>query len=196
FRIDQAGEFRFVYVLPFSKKKALVEVTFFSKDICTEDVYEDILSDYMSTYYPHLKYRVTNREIGKIPMTTSPFSKQNGRIIPIGTNNATVKPSSGYAFVRIQNEVDEMAKLILEERPRAIGHRKKYIGYDKTLLNVLVTNKEEGKKIFSTMFRDNDPARVLKFLNEETSLIEEFSFFNSLPRWSFTKAWIEENVFG
>jgi len=49
FRIDQASDVRFVYVLPFSKNKALVEATLFSKEIADKKLYEDMLRQYLET---------------------------------------------------------------------------------------------------------------------------------------------------
>lgn len=193
FRMDQAGETRFVYVLPFSPRKALVEVTFFSKKIVEDDVYVDLLETYMDKYVSS-NYTIKATEKGAIPMTTEPFSKGSQRVIPIGTNNGTVKPSSGYAFTRIQNESDLLLDRIKEGKIRKVKPSQKFLAYDRTLLNVLITKKESGAKVFTTMFKRNPAERNFKFLNEETSLTEEVQIFWTLPKWPFLKAFIQENV--
>ena len=192
FRIEQKGEVRFVYVLPWTKNRALVEATLFSKNICESDVYEEILMDYMSSYLPHMQYKVLEKEIGAIPMTTMPFSKGSKRVIPIGTNNGTVKPSSGYAFVRIQEECDELIRRIDKGVYKRVKRSRKFKAYDRTLLNVILTDKVSGQSAFGEMFRNNDPTKILKFLNEKTSLIEEAGFFKTLPIWPFTRAFVQE----
>jgi len=193
FRIDQGDDTRFVYVLPFSKQKALVEATVFSKDLWEEAAYEKILKNYIQKYYGQA-YNVISRELGKIPMTTATFAKATKRIIPIGSNAATVKPSSGYAFTRIQHESDVIASQIAEGEHKPVLPSAKYLAYDKTLLHVLLNKKESAAHVFSLMFKRNKVAQNLKFLDEDTSLLEEMKIFSTLPFWSFLKAFTAENV--
>ncbi len=194
FRIDQEGETRFVYVLPFDEKKALVEATIFSKEIARESDYEQILIDYMSKYVSS-DYDILHRELGAIPMTTAKFGNSSKRIICIGTNNATVKPSSGYAFTRIQKESDVILQRIRTNDIRPVKPNERFLAYDRTLLDVLLSNKESGRKVFTMMFQHNKMKDILKFLDEKSSLIEEMRLFKTLPFWSFLKAFVKKNVF-
>ena len=193
FRIDQQGETRFVYVLPYTSKTALVEATIFSKEIAEPHVYEEILKDYMKRYVSD-DYEIESEELGAIPMTTAPFGRSTDRIICIGTNNATVKPSSGYAFMRIQEEIEKIMDLIDKGSVRPVKRSSKFLAYDKTLLNVLLTGKESGSSVFSMMFSRNTVDKILKFLDEKTSLKEEVRIFSTLPFWSFLRAFARENV--
>lgn len=193
FRIDQAGETRFVYVLPFSKRRALIEATIFSKELWEETSYEALIKDYISQHFGST-YKVLTKELGKIPMTTAAFAKASPRIIPIGTNAATVKPSSGYTFTRIQHEVDIISEQIKKGVHQVVAPKSKYIAYDKTLLNVLLTNKETASHVFSLMFKRNKVAANLKFLDEDTSLLDEIRIFSTLPFWPFLRAFTVENV--
>jgi lycopene beta-cyclase len=59
-------------------------------------------------------------------------------------------------------------------------------------LNILSNKKLEGRKIFSELFRKNKPSKILKFLDNETSLAEEFKLLNTLPKLPFIKAGIEQ----
>ena len=193
FRIEQNGETIFVYVLPFSKTSALVEATFFSKEILKPKVYEDILDPYVKTYFGS-NFQIINKEAGAIPMTTEPFSKGSKRIIPIGTNNGTVKPSTGYAFTRIQKECNHLIEGIKKRKIEKVQPRKRFLAYDRTLLNVLITGKESGQKVFTMLFKNNKFNKILKFLNEDTSIFEEIAIFNTLPFASFLRAFTKENV--
>ncbi len=194
FRVDQGDDTRFVYILPFDKQTALIEATVFSKDLWTEEQYKEMLVDYMDRYVGHA-YELMSTELGKIPMTTATFSKGSKRVIPIGTNNATVKPSSGYAFMRIQKECDILAERISQGKIARVTQKRRFIAYDKTLLNVLLTQKESAQRVFSLMFQRNSYGQNLKFLDEETSLWEEVKIFWTLPFWSFLRAFLSENVF-
>ncbi len=194
FRIHQEDETIFVYVLPYDKKKALIEVTFFSKEILEENEYEALLKPYVSKYYGD-GYRTLRKELGAIPMTTASFGKGTPRVIPLGTNNGTVKPSTGYAFNRIQREVDILTDRIRKGRIKRVKPKRRFIAYDRTLLNVLISGKEEGRVVFSRLFKKNKVTSILKFLNEETNLLEETRIFSTLPFWSFLRAFARENVF-
>lgn len=193
FRIDQGNETRFVYVLPFSEKTALIEATLFSQDILAESDYEDILKKYISKYIGK-EYIIKNKELGKIPMTSESFGQGSQRVIPIGTNNATVKPSSGYAFTRIQRESDLLIEAIEKNEIQRVRASRKFLAYDKTLLNVLLTKKESGRHIFGLMFKHNRVKDILNFLDETSSLYDEMKIFSTLPTWSFLRAFIKENV--
>ena len=194
FRVDQGDDTRFVYILPFDKQTALVEATVFSKDLWTEERYKEMLTAYMKRYV-QLPYELISTEIGKIPMTTASFSRGSKRVIPIGTNNATVKPSSGYAFMRIQKECDELTERIRQGQISRVKKKRRFIAYDRTLLNVLLTQKESAQRVFGLMFMRNTYGQNLKFLDEETSLWEEIKIFWTLPFWSFLRAFLSENVF-
>jgi len=195
FRIDQGdGDTRFVYVLPFDERTALVEFTLFSKNIWAKEEYEQVLTEYMDKYVGH-PYSIISTEIGKIPMTMAPFSKGSRRVIPIGTNNATVKPSSGYAFTRIQKECDMLIERITAGKIRRVRPSRKFRAYDRTLLNVLLTKKKTGRDVFAMMFKRNSTEVILKFLDDATSLLEEIQIFRTLPFWPFLKGFTYENVF-
>jgi lycopene beta-cyclase len=196
FRVDQGSDTRFVYVLPHSSKKALVEATIFSKSIWESSDYDTMLKDYCEHYLKLTDYKILDDEIGAIPMTSGSFvGALHKRVIPIGTLNGTVKPSSGYAFTRIQSEIEDIINQInLGKSLRRTPKKKRFLAYDKTLLNVLLTKKETGKNVFSLLFDHNAPYQIFKFLDEKTSLLNEVRIFVTLPFWSFLKAFIKENV--
>jgi lycopene beta-cyclase len=60
------------------------------------------------------------------------------------------------------------------------------------LLNILNYKKLEGSYIFRRLFKKNRPEVILKFLDNETSLAEEFRLLNTLPQWPFMKAGVAE----
>ena len=92
FRIEQAGETRFVYVLPLTDRKALVEFTVFSQALLPAQAYDAALRDYISRFLKLEKYTVLEEEFGVIPKTTFTFhARQEGRLINIGTAVGFVK---------------------------------------------------------------------------------------------------------
>lgn len=198
FRIEQKEETRFIYVLPFSKDEALIEATIFSKKISTQNVYDEMLKDYCQNYLCLDKYDIVEEEVGAIPMTTTPINRatSSNLIIPVGTLNDTVKPSSGYAFIRIQEEADLIIDQLRNDQVKKISKKSKYIWYDRTLLDVIISQREEAKNIFSIMFERNKAPDIFNFLNEKSSLRQEIGIFWTLPFLSFLKAFLKVNVFG
>ena len=61
FSIDQHQEIRFMYVLPFSKKSALFEYTFFGGEVMKNSDYEKEIKKYLDREGIK-KYKITERE--------------------------------------------------------------------------------------------------------------------------------------
>ena len=109
FRIPQEGETRFMYCLPMSKNTALVEATAFSNNILTEAEYGEMITNYLNNYLNINSFTIKHKEMGVIPMTTYNFAQHHEKhVIQIGTMGGDVKPSTGYAFVRIQENAQKI----------------------------------------------------------------------------------------
>ena len=191
FRIEQAGESRFFYVLPLSEKEALVEMAIFSNSPWTNSQYDEAIHSYIDKYISKAAYVIQEREYGKIPMTTYPFWKHDSNyILHIGTAGGAVKPSSGYAFTRIQKHsdliIDQIKTLGKVSSSKAI-FKKKFYYYDATLLHVLLEQKKSCAKVFAQMFKRNKGDSVLSFLNEDTSYLNEIKMFSTMPILPFSK---------
>ncbi len=195
FRIAQEGETRFVYVLPFAGNRALIEATIFSKNKWNSKEYDPIIINYIDSYLNLDNYEIIEEEEGAIPMTTSRFYDiKSNSIIPIGTLSDSVKPSSGYAFIRIQEEVDQIIEQLTYKRAVDTSRKSRFILYDRTLLDVIIRNKRSAKHIFSLMFQKNTSQQIFAFLNEKTSLFQEINIFRTLPFWPFLTSFFNSNV--
>lgn len=190
FSIEQQGDCRFMYILPVSATKALVEFTLFSEKILTREAYEKVLEDYIRQQLKIEHYKIYEKEKGRIPMTNQNLSRFEGEhIIPIGTAAGWVKPSTGYAFLNIQKKSQALAEsLVTGNRPAQVSPRNRYQFYDNLLLHILTNWGSLGKRIFSALFRNNPTHRILTFLNERSTLKEEVLIFGSLPYAPFLRA--------
>jgi lycopene beta-cyclase len=107
FRTPQDGAMRFMYILPFSPTRALVEYTLFSKNLLITGEYDAGLLHYIPDHL-HLcnaEYKIVDVEDGIIPMTDYPFIRKLGKhILATGTKGGLIKPSMGYAFLRMQKD--------------------------------------------------------------------------------------------
>lgn len=195
FRVSQKNGTSFVYVLPLAENRALVEYTLFSKQLLELTEYTAVLHNYISTHVGAHDYTVTGEEFGVIPMTNMKFVKRVGRVINIGTAGGQTKGSSGYTFQFIQKHSEKLVAdlrqygYITDKEP---FFEKRFQLYDSTLLNILSGNKLPGDKIFSDLFGKNPVERVLRFLDNETTLEDEINLMGTLPQGVFMKAALQE----
>ncbi len=191
FRIEQKEECRFFYVLPISATKALVEFTIFSPTILVNDIYDNEIKYYINRYLKIKDYKINHEEFGVIPMTDANFvQNKNSRIINIGTAGGKVKASSGYAFIRIQQQVKEIVKNILQNKLPYSKEKKtkRFKLYDSVLLNIMSKNIYPPSKIFSDLFKKNPTHKILSFLNEDTSLLEDLKIMSTTYYPPFIKS--------
>lgn len=191
FRIPQHNQSRFFYVLPTDAHTALVEVAIFSKEHLTSEGYDALIRDYIQTYLKLPAYEIIHDEMGAIPMTDYRFPRQNGREIFIGTAGGHTKASTGYTFWRLQENLQALARQITKTGsplPLPALARPRYALFDGTLLEVLEKNTVPSERLFADLFRKNPPARVLRFLNEKTSLAEDLALMATVPLGPFIKA--------
>ncbi len=193
FRVAQTkGEAKFVYVLPFSEHEALIEYTIFSKNIAEKEAYEQEIQQYIMRFLNITDFEVLEKEFGIIPMYDEPFAKKNGAfVINIGTTGGCSKASTGYTFQNIQKQADIIiAQLALEKLPfvNTTFWKNRFLLYDATLLEVFEKKLLLPADIFKTMFEKHPVQRILKFLDEETSIFEEINIMSSMPYQPFLKA--------
>ena len=104
FRPSQEYGTTFVYVMPFSERKALIEYTLFSEKLLHQDEYAKGLKEYIDVTLGLKNWKIIEEEFGIIPMTNHRFTRRDGRILNIGTAGGRTKASSGYTFRFIQKD--------------------------------------------------------------------------------------------
>ncbi len=195
FRVSQKHGTTFVYVLPLSPNRALVEYTLFTGDTLPRQEYDIALGDYIRQFLSLAEYKIIEEEFGIIPMTNINFPTHEGRIINVGTAGGQTKASSGYTFNFIQKHAKRITEHLLKnEKPISNTglFDKRFRLYDSTLLNILTHNKLGGDRVFADLFKKNEPARVLRFLDNESSLEDELNIMGSVPSKVFMKAALQE----
>ena len=186
FRTPQNNAVRFFYVLPFSPRRALIEYV-----TTSPDDYDAALTTYIADVLKIQTYRILGTEGGVNPMGDYAFPRRAGaHIMNIGTRGGRIKPSTGYAFLRIQQDSAAIAQSLLTR-----GHpfnvspdSRRYQLYDTLMLQVMQAHADQIKPIFSALFKNNPITRVLRFLDEEGSLAENALLIASLPPKLFLQA--------
>ncbi|MEM6770811.1 MAG: FAD-dependent oxidoreductase, partial [Bacteroidota bacterium] len=191
FRTPQHGEPRFFYVLPFSKRKAMVEMAIFSNNHLRREEYDALIQEYIAAYWTQGTYTIDHTEEGNIPMTSYPFTRRDRDLIYIGMPGGATRPSTGYTFYGLQRQL----KRVTQDFPKLSNLRawpRRHLMYDATLLRILQENRLEGQKVFVDMFASNSADLLFAFLNGETTLRQEVSLMSSMNIPVFGKAFAQE----
>lgn len=200
FRTPQNGAMRFFYILPFSETQALVEYTLFSSNLLTDAEYDAGLHSYIRDILHISRFSILTDEKGIIPMTDRPFARQAGaRVLNTGTRGGRVKPSSGYAFLRIQDDCAAIAQsLAAHGHPFDLPqpHPSRYRLFDTLMLQVMLRQGGRLAGIFTELFRRNPVQRIFRFLDEENTLPEDLRLLASLPPGPFLQALLRVKVLG
>jgi len=194
FNVDQNEFTQFIYILPFSKREALIELTRFGSQKIEIEYAKTILIEKINKDFGH--FEIVADESGCIPMTTflQPISENKG-ILNTGGRANLIKPSTGYGFKNmfafskvvtqrlVDDDLENFNKIALKSKPR-------FKFYDHLLLIILFKWPTLGKSIFSTLFKKQNTTTIFSFLDEKTSLLQEIKIFAKLPTLPFLKALI------
>ena len=189
FSVEQKGNTRFMYVLPNSSTEALLEYTLFSKNLLSKGEYEAEIEKYIKNL-GITEYEIIEKEHGNIPMTCYPFWKHNTKnIINIGSAGGWTKASTGYTFKNASKKSKALVQFLKSESDFTKFHKKdKFWFYDLLLLDILGSKNELGSSIFSSMFKEGNSSVIFKFLDEETSFLEDLRVIWRCPKILFVKA--------
>jgi lycopene beta-cyclase len=190
FSIPQRGNTRFIYLLPTTAHEALIEYTLFSEHLLKASEYEEAIKKYISQKIGVDNYEIVEKEQGSIPMTSYNFtSKNTSKQIFIGTAGGWTKASTGYTFKSTQKKVTLLIQHLKDQKPlQNFGKRDKFWFYDLLLLDILHRRNDLGQSIFEALFKNRKPQLIFKFLDEETSLLEDVKFISALSPMPFIKA--------
>ncbi len=193
YRFLYKGSTSFIYVLPFSETKALIEYTFFTPFTVEENVYDDHIKSYITNELNIKQYQILETEIGNIPMTDFPFwNYHTNKITKIGTGGGWVKGSTGYSFKHTEKNVAKLIQNIKAGKiPSHNLFKEKFKFYDKIFLKVLKDENEKGPWIFERFYAKNSINTMFRFLDEETTFAEDVKIMNSLFSSAFIIAFFK-----
>jgi lycopene beta-cyclase len=193
FRPPQTGGAHFVYVLPVDPGRALVELTQFvprhSAPPSTMDRRAEVAA-YLRDVVGCDGYRILRTESAVVPLRSRPGVRRGRRVLAIGARGGLVKASTGYAYQRIQRDSAAIAASLVRH-----GHpfgtppaRHRHRRLDAVLLEVLDRDPPRLEQVFARLFAANPVERVLRFLDEDTSVGDELRLIASLPPAPFLRA--------
>ena len=187
FNCEQINGMHFFYILPFSKRKALVETTWYSKNIKSLKEYQIEIDEYL------LKKNIISKtnytELGAIPLNLPPTKLSKSNYLKIGTAGNLTRMSTGYTFSAIQDYSEQLVKkLRLENIIEApIVRKKKYTFLDSIFLSVIETDYKRMPEIFFNLFKKNSTQSTIKFLCDRSNFFEDIKIILSMPKVVFIK---------
>lgn len=181
-----AGVARFYYVIPFTPRRALIELVALGGEAREED-----LARLVERTARGARYRIVRREGGASLLTGAPFARRLGRrVLAIGVAGGRLKPSTGYAFTRI---LDDAARIVrsLEAAGHPFARARRGLPYrffDAVFLRLLAAQPARVEPALTALFTRNPVERVLRFLDERASVADVLALVASLPKLPFLRA--------
>lgn len=195
FRVDQSHGIHFIYCLPTSETRALVEDTYFSHEVREPRAYEATLRSYLAGR-GITEYVIAHTERGVIPMTTESYEQRaSPRLYRIGLVGGLARPATGYAFLAIQRFSRAMAeRLARVDRaaapapPSTRSTRTQIL--DRCFLSHIEEHPAEAPSIFARLFERVPPEILVRFLSETSSFSDDFVIMRSLPTLPFAQSMV------
>lgn len=193
FRTPQKDSLRYFQILPFSRRRALVEYTVNSANLLKPHEYDRAIADYLENVRKIPRYRTQYVETGVIPLTDMPFPRRIGeRVMAIGTRGGMVKPSTGYAFLRMHKDSEAIVNSLYNHGhpfnvPASPWH---YRCFDSLMLQLMHRQGARMKGIILRLFKNHSIQDIFRFLDEEATFAENMRLFSSLPAKPLFKALI------
>lgn len=183
----------FTYVLPLSSTRALVEFTVFAVAPFTSDALDLDLQNAIAERVKGAEFTVLRSEQGVLPMGLAGLqaSRQDAdpAYVRVGLFAGAARPSTGYAFQRIQRWAAECGRAIANGGlPTGHPQEPALRGWMDTLfLNVVRRQPELAPQLFMALFSGVASQRVIRFLGESARLSDFVAMVWALPHKPFLR---------
>ncbi len=191
FRVAQApGGVHFTYVLPFSPTEALVEDTWFGGRNPPPAERRAAIGAYLTEQVGVSEWHVEREERGRIPMTTRrhPLAHRD-RMLAVGTAAGAVRPSSGYAFLRVQRHSAALARALARgEPPPGRLSDPRHDALDRVFLRALIADPAAFPERFHALVAGTPAGVFARFMGDASSPLDELRVIAALPKLPFAAA--------
>jgi lycopene beta-cyclase len=188
--VREIGGVMFTYVLPFSSQRALVETTVFGPHPLNAEALTQHQARAVENYCANKAHHVERTESGILPMGMNiQFSESRPNYIHAGLMSGGARPSTGYAFQRIQQwakactESLKTGRGVIGHAPDAAMQR----GMDRLFLRVIRNYPQRAPDMFLRMFGDKTFAHVIRFLSDEGTFADRWALMIALPPAPFLR---------
>lgn len=179
----------FVYVLPTSSTRALIEFTRISTCCAgTAELTRNLLDqiERLCGGHPHM---IIRKEQGSIPMGLPAAPTVPTTLVRVGVTAGSARASSGYTFGRIQRWAEACSQTLLAGGAPIgpLPDSRLLMFMDAIFLRVLKRHPELGPDLFIAMFQRVPSARLLRFLTDCPSSLDALCLIAALPKWPFLR---------
>ena len=191
FQSADSGGIRFFYVLPLDPQTALVEDTWLVPAGKSPTFSNEEILSYARKNLSATTWQIRHQEEGNLPMGLLRDLKIKNRIIPWGTAAGAIRPSSGYAFSRIQRASEAMTQYWSQHRSPdpAITHESKLLAWmDRVFLRAMTRHPERVPAYFTRLFDRVPPDALIRFLESEPRPADILQVMRALPPAPFLAA--------
>ena len=181
----------FVYALPLTPTRALVEVTVFGATPLGPRELRTRLDAAISERVGDLPFTTLRGEHGILPMglNEAPRPTQSS-CVRVGVMAGGARPSTGYAFQRIQHWAGECAGALVR-CGHPVPHQLDPLPLrvmDRIFLDVLRADPIRGGALFFSLFSRTDPARVIRFLSGYGGIVDSLAVIAAMPVSPFVRS--------
>ena len=182
----------FFYILPFSKNRALIETTWYSKNIKTKKEYKAEIDNYLIE--KNITGKIDYEEFGAIPlnMENNPDKNTLDEYVKIGSAGNLTRASTGYTFQAIQTFSEQLVNNIksLNKPLKPNIRHKKYDFLDNIFLTTVEHDYQYMPTIFFNLFKYNTNTTTINFLSDRSDWFQDLKVVLSMPKLIFIKNFI------
>ena len=165
----------FVYVLPTTARRALLEFTVFGPDPLNPDLLHDLLAKAVMQRVGSTEFSVLRSEHGVLPMGTLPsVSSHDASYVFAGLTAGGARPSSGYAFARIQRWAASCADALASGQG-PFGHAPDSFilrTMDALFLKLVRAYPQAAPDLFTALFAGTNTDSLIRFLSDRATLAD------------------------
>jgi lycopene beta-cyclase len=181
----------FTYILPTSPKRGLIEVTIFGVEPVSQAELKSDLERTIKSRVGSVPYRILNTEHGILPMgQPKSIPAEPKSYIRVGLGAGAARPSTGYAFQRIQFWAAACARGLSEGHQLSGHFQDSWLlrTMDNIFLRVIKDRPERAPQLFFDLFKKTDSGSLIRFLSDGGSLREALAIIRALPPLPFLQA--------
>jgi lycopene beta-cyclase len=187
----------FLYILPFSNNRALLEYTIFSNSFIKPEYLKDSLVNNLNSRNMR-PYKILRSESGVLPMGLKVNARKSKDFyLRAGIASGNLRTSTGYGFLRIQKWAKHVALNISENNSKDISAIRNYFYdnrkqqfFDSLFIKVLKNDMYLGENIFLNIGRKMTADGFARFMSETAQAYDYLNLAMSVPKWPFLKALI------
>lgn len=191
FRAPESGALTFIYVLPFTATRALVEHTTIGPRNASGPSTErrrELLRSELGERLAIRDWEVLHEERGEIPMGgRSHATGAGGRVISVGAAAGAIRASSGYAFSRTQRHVERVAEALARgETPTGTPGSARLAALDRIFLAALCEQDDHGEDLLWSLARGVPADAFARFMTDVSTPADEARIIRALPARTMT----------